>query len=95
MQETYDGRPARRQPSGVRSCLVPGFTEFLQIEIFLRDGFNIPGHLLRLLHKGPASMRGIRVYSTFYLQSSTFLEWAMLGSNQRPLPCEGSALPLS
>jgi len=22
-------------------------------------------------------------------------EWAMLGSNQRPLPCEGSALPLS
>jgi hypothetical protein len=21
--------------------------------------------------------------------------WAMLGSNQRPLPCEGSALPLS
>ena len=24
-----------------------------------------------------------------------FNEWAMLGSNQRPLPCEGSALPLS
>ena len=24
-----------------------------------------------------------------------FSEWAMLGSNQRPLPCEGSALPLS
>ena len=21
--------------------------------------------------------------------------WALLGSNQRPLPCEGSALPLS
>gem|GEM_PF-6579796 len=21
--------------------------------------------------------------------------WAVLGSNQRPLPCEGSALPLS
>ena len=24
-----------------------------------------------------------------------WVEWAMLGSNQRPLPCEGSALPLS
>jgi hypothetical protein len=24
-----------------------------------------------------------------------FMKWAMLGSNQRPLPCEGSALPLS
>jgi hypothetical protein len=28
-----------------------------------------------------------------YLQ--VLYEWAMLGSNQRPLPCEGSALPLS
>jgi hypothetical protein len=28
-----------------------------------------------------------------YLQELS--EWAMLGSNQRPLPCEGSALPLS
>jgi len=24
-----------------------------------------------------------------------FTKWAMLVSNQRPLPCEGSALPLS
>jgi hypothetical protein len=31
----------------------------------------------------------------FHLQNSTFSKWAMLGSNQRPLPCEGSALPLS
>ena len=30
-----------------------------------------------------------------HLQTVTFIEWAMLGSNQRPLPCEGSALPLS
>jgi hypothetical protein len=29
---------------------------------------------------------------TFYLQNATFCEWAMLGSNQRPLPCEGSAI---
>ena len=32
---------------------------------------------------------------TIYLQKHNFSEWAMLGSNQRPLPCEGSALPLS
>jgi hypothetical protein len=31
----------------------------------------------------------------FHLQNAAFTEWAMLGSNQRPLPCEGSALPLS
>ncbi len=35
------------------------------------------------------------VCSAFYLQNAAFSEWAMLGSNQRPLPCEGSALPLS
>jgi hypothetical protein len=27
---------------------------------------------------------------TFILQNVTFPQWAMLGSNQRPLPCEGS-----
>jgi hypothetical protein len=31
----------------------------------------------------------------FHLQNVAFYKWAMLGSNQRPLPCEGSALPLS
>ena len=49
----------------------------------------------RLLHKGPASDRSFYLCFVFYLQNSTFSEWAMLGSNQRPLPCEGSALPLS
>ena len=29
---------------------------------------------------------------TFYLQNEKFLEWAMLGSNQRPLPCEVSMI---
>jgi hypothetical protein len=29
---------------------------------------------------------------TFYLQNTAFSEWAMLGSNQRPLPCEGSKI---
>ena len=29
------------------------------------------------------------------LQNTVFLWWAMLGSNQRPPPCKGGALPLS
>jgi hypothetical protein len=29
---------------------------------------------------------------TFYLQMQSFIEWAMLGSNQRPLLCESSAI---
>src|SRR5918994_6557484 len=29
---------------------------------------------------------------TFSQQISVFLRWAMLGSNQRPLPCEGSVI---
>jgi hypothetical protein len=28
----------------------------------------------------------------FYLQRQYFSEWAMLGSNQRPLPCEGRSI---
>jgi hypothetical protein len=34
--------------------------------------------------------RGLRL-----IASPFFNWWARLGSNQRPLPCEGSALPLS
>ena len=37
----------------------------------------------------------IPLSATFHLQNSILRRWAMLGSNQRPLPCEGSALPLS
>ena len=29
--------------------------------------------------------------SMLVVRRSIFLEWAMLGSNQRPLPCEGKA----
>jgi hypothetical protein len=29
---------------------------------------------------------------TFDLQNAAVAEWAMLGSNQRPLPCEGSVI---
>jgi hypothetical protein len=35
-------------------------------------------------------MPGLLLVLTFFLQKPTFLEWAMLGSNQRPLPCEFS-----
>ena len=48
-----------------------------------------------LLHKVSRSGRLLQVSLMLYLQNSGFSEWAMLGSNQRPLPCEGSALPLS
>src|SRR3712207_6319806 len=39
-----------------------------------------------------STIRSARPCSTFYLQNRNLFEWAMLGSNQRPLPCEGSAL---
>ncbi len=48
-----------------------------------------------LLHKGPGAYRGLTTCAMFFLQSSTFLRWAMLDSNQRPPPCKGGALPLS
>ena len=38
--------------------------------------------------------RGAAFYGAlrFFLQNAALPEWAMLGSNQRPLPCEGSAM---
>ena len=48
-----------------------------------------------VVYKEPTRITDLLVSSTVLLQNITFLEWAMLGSNQRPLPCEGSALPLS
>src|SRR5215213_10182711 len=45
-----------------------------------------------LLHgcctKARERVRDLLLPSTFYLQNEIFWEWAMLGSNQRPLPCE-------
>jgi hypothetical protein len=55
----------------------------------------LPESLSALLYKGPASIRHLHGGLLFYLQINGFCKWAMLGSNQRPLPCEGSALPLS
>jgi hypothetical protein len=48
-----------------------------------------------LAYKGPIAGPLLDVVAVFVLQNVTFTEWAMLVSNQRPLPCEGSALPLS
>jgi hypothetical protein len=48
-----------------------------------------------LVYIGPESLPALLRNLKFFLQNAIFLEWAMLGSNQRPLPCEGSALPLS
>ena len=43
------------------------------------------------LHRG---LRGARNKKASH-DCDAFLKWAYLGSNQGPLPCEGSALPLS
>jgi hypothetical protein len=48
-----------------------------------------------LLHNSLAIGGALMLGSAKVLQNSAFNKWAMLGSNQRPLPCEGSALPLS
>src|SRR5215208_4865791 len=39
-------------------------------------------------------VRDLLLPSTFYLQNEIFWEWAMLGSNQRPLPCEGRSITM-
>jgi hypothetical protein len=43
------------------------------------------------VYKRPEALLAIVLGTTFNLQSGAFLEWAMLGSNQRPLPCESSS----
>ena len=45
-----------------------------------------------MLHKGPEACPAPLFCFVFYLQNSRFSEWARLGSNQRPLPCEGSTI---
>jgi hypothetical protein len=42
--------------------------------------------------KVPDTQHSLYLCLAFYLQIEGFREWAMLGSNQRPLPCEGSAM---
>jgi hypothetical protein len=50
----------------------------------------------QLLHKGRGrAMEPPFVLRRFTCKNATFVEWAMLGSNQRPLPCESSAIVCS
>ncbi len=48
-----------------------------------------------LAYYWPGSLLATSFAPMFVLENVAFPEWAMLVSNQRPLPCEGSALPLS
>ena len=48
---------------------------------------------VRLVYKQPVKNTDIFAFSTFVLQNAASCEWAMLGSNQRPLPCECGAMP--
>jgi hypothetical protein len=43
----------------------------------------------------PGQRSGTLETIAFHLQRAAFSKWAMLGSNQRPPPCKGGALPLS
>jgi hypothetical protein len=59
--------------------------------------FNIESSLfvwvgVRLCTKGRDNLRPNSHILRFSLQMRYFSEWAMLGSNQRPLPCEGSVI---
>ena|SRR5918995_4456764 len=62
----------------------------------LKISMVTPPHLGALLHgcctKAPERIQGLCACLAFYPQIVVFYGWAMLGSNQRPLPCEGSVI---
>ena len=69
-----------------------------------RDGSGASSFVGRPTHsgcstvaaKGPeCALRSIAQPHKIPLFAGFFTEWAMLGSNQRPPPCKGGALPLS
>jgi hypothetical protein len=45
-----------------------------------------------LLHNNLMRLQSFQLRLAIYLQNAIFSEWAMLGSNQRPLPCEVSTI---
>jgi hypothetical protein len=47
-----------------------------------------------LVYERPDFLPAILLGTAFILQNTAFSGWAMLGSNQRPLPCEVKALLL-
>jgi hypothetical protein len=59
------------------------------IMLFLAYGVSL-GISAALLHNVPKSVGSRHFRAAFHLQTGQFGKWAMLGSNQRPLPCEGS-----
>jgi hypothetical protein len=67
----------------------------LQTAIELTGKVGFVAAFSTLLHKGSTKTRYANLCFNPFLQTSAFSEWAMLGSNQRPLPGEGSVLPLS
>ena len=46
----------------------------------------------RLPHKCSRACPDLSLTFHVFLQKAVFTKWAMLGSNQRPLPCEGSVI---
>ncbi len=48
--------------------------------------------VLLLVYKGMSFLWTVLCGLAFRLQNTAIFEWAMLGSNQRPLPCEGRSI---
>jgi len=68
----------------------PGVHDIAENEGQSRRGFCALLHAS--LPKDPRQSPGFLLLCTFSLQIDVFRGWAMLGSNQRPLPCESSAM---
>jgi hypothetical protein len=56
----------------------------------MANGLTSTALLHGWLHKGTEIDPPLGLYFKAYLQSKEFRQWAMLGSNQRPLPWEGT-----
>ena len=63
--------------------------EVTENEGYVGRSFCTLVHALR--SKDPSYTPGLLLLCTLSLQNNGPSEWAMLGSNQRPLPCEGKA----
>ena len=101
-------RRGQRHPGGtdhaaaisaaVRAALRP-LVERLASRLHGPSPFPIPGSLLQILQQFSTLLHegfGLLSERLFVLRVSAanrhFSEWAMLGSNQRPLPCESSTI---
>ncbi len=66
---------------GEYGCLVPRRLSAFDLDEEVRTESYVA---VRLLHE----LSGTTTGGFFFLLFAGILEWAMLGSNQRPLPCE-------